>query len=58
MKKRIYQNEVDDIDRGLLPGLHHVNWKDKGESKDHTRYGVGGKVVKHMKEKNIHKGLV
>lgn len=54
MKKRIYQNEVDDIDRGLLPGLHHVNWKDGGESKDKTRYGHNGKI-KQNEKKRLHK---
>ena len=54
MKKRIYQNEVDDIDRGLLPGLHHVNWRDGGESKDKTRYGHNGKI-KQNEKKRLHK---
>lgn len=58
MKKRIYQDEVDDIDRRLLSGLHHVEWKNKGESKDHTRYGSSGAVVRQMKDKKIHKGIV
>lgn len=53
-KKRIYQNEVDDIDRRLLSGLHHVEWKDVGISSDHTRYGGSGKLKENPKKK-LHK---
>lgn len=52
-KKRIYQDEVDDIDRGLLSGLHHVGWKDKGTSKDKTKYKIG--VLKENEKKKLHK---
>lgn len=53
MKKRIYQDEVDDIDRKLLSGLHHVGWKDKGASKDKTKYKIG--VLKENEKKKLHK---
>lgn len=54
MKKRIYQDEVEDIDRKLLSGLHHVEWRDKGESQDHTKYGSNGKI-KQNERKKLHK---
>ena len=54
MKKRIYQDEVEDIDRKLLSGLHHVGWKDKGESADKTKYGGNGKI-KVNEKKRLHK---
>lgn len=57
-KKRIYQNEVDDIDRRLLSGLHHVEWKDVGISSDHTRYGSSGGKLKQNERKKIHKVTV
>lgn len=56
MKKRRYEDDIADIDRRLLPGLHHVEWKDKGESKDHTKYKIG--VLKENERKKIHKALV
>ena len=54
MKKRIYVDDMDDIDRGLLPGLHHVDWKERGESADHTKYGGNGKLKQNEKKK-LHK---
>lgn len=54
MKKRIYQDEVEDIDRKLLSGLHHVEWRDKGESQDKTKYGSNGKI-KQNERKKLHK---
>ena len=57
MKKRIYAKEMDDIDRKLLPGLHHVEWRDKGESKDKTKYGGSGKIKQNEKKK-LHKVTV
>lgn len=57
MKKRIYAEEMDDIDRKLLPGLHHVDWKDVGISSDHTRYGGSGKLKENPKKK-LHKVTV
>ena len=56
MKKRKYQDEVEDIDRNLLSGLHHVEWRDEGESQDHTKYKIG--VLKQNERKHIHKCLV
>lgn len=58
-KKSTFSPKVitdDDIDRGLMPGLHHHDWKDKGESADKTRYPVG--VLKQNEKKNFHKLLV
>lgn len=57
MKKRKYQENTEDIDRGLLPGLHHVDWKECGESADHTKYGGNGKLKQNEKKK-IHKVTV
>lgn len=54
MKKRIYQDEVEDIDRKLLSGLHHVEWRDKGESQDKTKYGSNGRI-KVAEKKRLHK---
>lgn len=56
MEKRNRKTTEDtaDIDRGLLPGLHHVNWRDGGESKDKTRYGHNGKI-KQNEKKRLHK---
>ena len=56
MKKRIYQDEVEDIDRKLLSGLHHVEWRERGESADHTKYKIG--VLKEKERKKIHKVTV
>ena len=55
--KRIYDDKINDIDRGLLPGLHHVEWSDKGESSDHTKYGSSGKMKENPKKK-LHKVTV
>lgn len=56
MKKRRYEDDIADIDRKLLPGLHHVDWKDCGESADHTKYKIG--VLKEKENKRIHKVTV
>lgn len=56
MKKRIYNESDIDYDRKLLPGLHHVEWKERGESADHTRYGAVH--LKETQKKRLHKGIV
>lgn len=56
MKKRRYEDDIADIDRKLLPGLHHVDWRDCGESSDHTKYKIG--VLKEKENKRIHKVTV
>ena len=56
MKKRRYEDDIADIDRKLLSGLHHVDWKDYGESSDHTKYKIG--VLKEKENKRIHKVTV
>lgn len=56
MKKRRYEDDIADIDRKLLSGLHHVDWKDYGESSDHTKYKIG--VLKEREHRKIHKVTV
>lgn len=58
MKKRRYEDETADIDRKLLSGLHHVDWKDIGISSDHTRYGSSGVKLKQTDKKSFHKLLI
>ena len=58
MKKRIYNETELDYDRKLLPGLHHIDWKDRGESADHTRYGSTQSKLKDNEKKRLHKLLV
>ena len=58
MKKRRYEDDIADIDRKLLPGLHHVEWKDVGISSDHTRYGSSGSKLKQNERKKLHKMTV
>ena len=53
MKKRIYNEIENDCDRKLLPGLHHVDWKDTGLSKDSTRYGAV--FLRENEKKKLHK---
>lgn len=52
--KKWWEDERPEHDHGLMSGLRHAEWKERGESKDEHRYGVSGRM-KESEKKHLHK---